>query len=140
MSRTISPLPQPLSHWERGAGTPEFFGFLPLLPLGEGGWGGEGDFGLCQCHSDLTMTPLTYDLLRLLATDLAGYGYADALSLYDKLLQNSGHVEFSSSEITVFMKKKRTLPTLMAAMEKFQGISLTTHQHKTLRFCADNIS
>ena len=24
---------------------------LPPLPLGEGGWGGEGDFGLCQCHS-----------------------------------------------------------------------------------------
>ena len=39
MIRTISPLPQPLSHWERGAGTPEFSGFLPLLPLGEGGWG-----------------------------------------------------------------------------------------------------
>ena len=53
MIRAISPLPQPLSHWERGAGTPEFFGFLPLLPLGEGGWGGEGDFGLCQCHSFL---------------------------------------------------------------------------------------
>ena len=42
MIRTISPLPQPLSQWERGAGTPEFSGFLPLLPLGEGGWGGEG--------------------------------------------------------------------------------------------------
>ena len=53
MIRTISPLPQPLSQWERGAGTPEFFGFLPLLPLGEGGGGGEGDFGLCQCHSTI---------------------------------------------------------------------------------------
>lgn len=89
---------------------------------------------------DLTMTLLTHNLLRLLATDLVGYGHADALSLYNKFLQNSGHVEISSSEITVFMKKKRTLPTLMSAMEKFQGIILTTHQDKVFRFCADNTS
>ena len=89
---------------------------------------------------DLTMTLLTHNLLRLLATDLVGYEHADAFSLYNKFLQNSGRVEISSSEITVFMKKKRTLPTLMVAMEKFQGVSLTTHQSKVLRFCADNTS
>ena len=89
---------------------------------------------------DLTMTLLTHNLLRLLAADLDGYDHASALSLYNYFLQNSGRVEISSSGITVFMKKKRALPTLMAAMERFQGVSLQTHQGKSIRFCADNTS
>ena len=89
---------------------------------------------------DLTMTLLTHNLLRLLARDLVGHEHAHALSLYNQFLQNSGRVEISSSGIKVFMKKKRSLPTLLAAMEKFQGISLPTHQGKTLHFCADNTS
>jgi transposase len=89
---------------------------------------------------DLVMTLLTHNLLRLLATDLVGYDHAHALSIYNHFLQNSGRVEISASGITIFMKKKRALPTLMAAMEKFQGLPLQTHQGKVIRFCTDNTS
>ena len=89
---------------------------------------------------DLTMTLLAHNLLRLLASDLKGYEQSNALSLYNQFLQNSGRVDVLPSHIKVFMKKKRTLPTLMVAMERFQGISLRTHPGKTLHFCADHTS
>ena len=77
---------------------------------------------------------------RFLSSTIYTKCHAITLPLYNQFLQNSGRVEISSSGIKVFMKKKRSLPTLLAAMEKFQGISLPTHQGKTLHFCADNTS
>lgn len=89
---------------------------------------------------DLTMTLLTHNLLRLLALDLVGYTQASAGSLYNQFLQNSGRVELTHSTINVIMKKKRTLPILLAAMEKFQNCSLDSHQGLSIQFHADTTS
>ncbi len=89
---------------------------------------------------DLTMTLLTHNLLRLLARDLVGYTQATAGSLYNQFLQNSGRVELTHSTINVIMKKKRTLPILLAAMEKFQNCSLDSHQGLSIQFHADTTS
>ncbi len=90
---------------------------------------------------DLTMTLLTHNLLRLLAQDLVGYTQEEcAGSLYNQFLQNSGRVELTHSTINVIMKKKRTLPILLAAMEKFQNCSLDSHQGLSIQFHADTTS
>ena len=89
---------------------------------------------------DLTMTLFTHNLLRLFAKDLVGYTQASAGSLYNHFLQNSGQVEISPSALKVVMKKKRTLPILLAAMEKFQNCSLDSHQGLSIQFQADTTS
>ena len=89
---------------------------------------------------DLTMTLFTHNLLRLLAKDLVGYTQASAGSLFNHFLQNSGQVEITPSAIKVVMRKKRTLPILLAAMEKFQNCSLTSHQGLSIQFQADTTS
>ena len=89
---------------------------------------------------DLTMTLLTHNLLRLLARDLVGYTQASAGSLYNQFLQNSGRVELTPSTINVILKKKRTLPILLAAMEQFQNCSLDSHQGLSIQFHADTTS
>ena len=89
---------------------------------------------------DLTMTLFTHNLLRLLAKDLVGYTQTSAGSLYNHFLQNSGQVEISPFVIKVVMKKKRTLPILLAAMEKFQHHSLDSHQGLSIQFQADTTS
>ena len=48
-----------------------------------------------------------------------------------------GQVEISPSALKVVMKKKRTLPILLAAMEKFQNCSLDSHQGLSIQFQAD---
>lgn len=89
---------------------------------------------------DLTMTLFTHNLLRLLAKDLVGYTQASAGSLYNHFLQNSGQVEITPSALKVVMKKKRTLPILLAAMEKFQNCALDSHQGLSIQFQSDTTS
>ena len=89
---------------------------------------------------DLTMTLFTHNLLRLLAKDLVGYTQASAGSLFNHFLQNSGQVEITPAAIKVVMRKKRTLPILLAAMEKFQNHSLDSHQGLSIQFLADTTS
>ncbi len=89
---------------------------------------------------DLTITILSHNLLRLLAVDLVGYHSRTSVSLYNQFLRNSGHVEVVSEEIKVYLNKKRHLPTLLTAMEKFQNTSLDTHQGLRIKFFGETRS
>ena len=89
---------------------------------------------------DLTMTILSHNLLRLLAMDLVGYSKRTCVSLYNQFRRNSGHVEVVSEEIKVYLNKKRHLPTLLTAMEKFQNTSLDTHQGLRIKFFGETRS
>jgi hypothetical protein len=70
---------------------------------------------------DLTMSILANNLLRLFATDLQGsYSRLTPESLYTKFLQNSGRVKISGSQIDIMLRKKRNLPAILSATQKFQ--------------------
>ncbi len=70
---------------------------------------------------DLTMSILANNLLRLFASDLqGGYSRLNPESLYTKFLQNSGRVNISNSHIEIMLRKKRNLPAILSATQKFR--------------------
>jgi transposase len=73
---------------------------------------------------DLTMTILAHNLYRLLANDLQGYEHNAANTIYEKFIYNNGSVEIKDGNISVSMKKKRNLPELLTAAQKFQYTKL----------------
>jgi hypothetical protein len=68
---------------------------------------------------DLTMSILAHNLYRIYARELERYEHCSDIRLYEKFIRNSGTVTLSEKSITVSLKKKRHLPTLLAAMEQF---------------------
>lgn len=73
---------------------------------------------------DLTMSILAYNLYRVLANDLTGYEHNTPQTLYEKFINNNGSIEINHSSALVSMKKKRNLPELLTAMEKFEKIKI----------------
>jgi transposase len=67
---------------------------------------------------DLAMSVLAYNLYRLLAMDLEGYGKNSPGTIYDKFVRNSGTVEIDLDTINVKLKKKRNLPLLLTTMKQ----------------------
>lgn len=72
---------------------------------------------------DLTMSILTHNIFRLLALDLERYTHISDQTLFDKFITNSADVEIESGKIKVFLKKKRNLPLLLEAMQKYNSIN-----------------
>lgn len=68
---------------------------------------------------DLTMSILAHNLYRMYARELERYEHASDITLYEKFISNSGTVNISAESITVSLKKKRHLPTLLPVMEQF---------------------
>lgn len=68
---------------------------------------------------DLTMSIFAHNLYRIYARELERYEHISDMTLYEKFINNSGTVNLSEESITVSLKKKRTLPTLLTAMERF---------------------
>jgi len=71
---------------------------------------------------DLTMSVLTHNLFRLMALDLERYSYIADQSLYGKFLDNSADIEIENNKINVHLKKKRNLPAILQAMQKYKSI------------------
>lgn len=89
---------------------------------------------------DLTMSILAHNLLRLLAMDLPGYSHNADFTLYNKFLSISGRVEIDLHQISIKMKKKRNLPSLLTAMEPFRNKSFPALGNRKLIFTGDTSS
>ena len=89
---------------------------------------------------DLTMSILAHNLYRLLAADLPGYTHSTAISLFEKFLHNSGEVEMTPSSISVKMRKKRNLPALLSAMNRFHNIPISWMHNRSLHFSGSSYS
>ena len=89
---------------------------------------------------DLTMSILAHNLYRLLAADLPGYTHSTALSLFEKFLYNSGEVAITPSAITVNLRKKRNLPALLAAMERFNNTPISWLHNRPVHFSGSSYS
>lgn len=89
---------------------------------------------------DLTMSILAHNILRLFAMDLPGYSHNSDYTLYKKFLSMTGHVEISNEQIKVDMKKKRDLPLLLTAMEKFKNMKIKVFENRALSIQGDSTS
>ena len=89
---------------------------------------------------DFTMSILAHNVLRLFALDLPGYSHSTSITLYNKFLRNSGTVDITSQDVMVKLRKKRMLPVLLTAMEKFQGQKIALWGNREVMFAGDSRS
>ena len=87
---------------------------------------------------DLTMTILAHNLYRVLASKLDGYVHCEAKTIYEKFVNNAGHVIMSEKKITVRLKRKRALPLLNEAMAEFEEMSYPWLNGRSLVFEASS--
>jgi hypothetical protein len=83
---------------------------------------------------DLTMTILAYNLYRLLAQDLPGFENGTAQTLYEKFIHNSGTISFNDEQLLIKLKKKRTLPALLEAMNLYKSCKLSWFKNREIKF------
>ena len=89
---------------------------------------------------DLTMSILAHNLYRLLAADLPGFNHSTAVSMFEKFLDNGGQLRIDEEAVTVRLKKKRHLPLLLTALERFQNQPISWMQNRKFRVMADTSS
>ena len=89
---------------------------------------------------DLTMSILAHNLYRLLAADLPGFSHHAPDSLFDKFIDNSGKVVIDSQRITVVLHKKRNVPALLQALNRFQDQPIAYLNNLKFRIVADSSS
>jgi hypothetical protein len=89
---------------------------------------------------DFTMTVLAHNFYRLFAADLTGYSHQMDLSIFEKFLSNAGEVEITAKSIIVRLKKKRHLPALLTALEKFQSRNIPWLGNRQLIFAGASSS
>jgi transposase len=83
---------------------------------------------------DLTMSILTHNIFRLAALDLERYSHVSDQTLYDKFLDNSADIEIENNKIKVHLKKKRNLPVILQAMQKYKSIKCKWLNNLKLEF------
>jgi len=66
------------------------------------------------------MNILTYNLFRLFALDTDRYQKIASQTVYEKFPDNSGHIEIEQNNITIKLKKKRTLILILETMTRFE--------------------
>lgn len=86
---------------------------------------------------DLTMSILAHNLYRLLATDLTGFSHSTAASVFAKFMDNGGQVSIGDDYLTVNLQKKRNIPALLTALERFQGRPISWMNNLKFRVTAD---
>ncbi|HHN48090.1 MAG TPA: hypothetical protein ENN08_04045 [Bacteroidales bacterium] len=80
------------------------------------------------------MSILTYNLFRLFALDTDRYQKIASQTVYEKFLDNAGHIVIEQNNITIKLKKKRTLPLILETMTRFEQTKYDWLDSKTLTF------
>lgn len=83
---------------------------------------------------DLTMTILAHNLYRVFATELEGYAHGTAETLFQKFIHNGGDIQINEKNVIIDMKKKRHLPAILTAMERFQNKKIRWAKNKCFLF------
>lgn len=83
---------------------------------------------------DFTMSILTHNIYRLFAKDLEGYSHFSDISIFEKFIDNSGVVTINQETISVGLKKKRNLPLLLTALQKYQNIEMASLDNRKITF------
>lgn len=83
---------------------------------------------------DLTMTILAHNLYRVFAQELDGYSHCTADTLYRKFMCNGGDIQITENTVIIDMKKKRLLPAILTAMDRFQNTQVRWMRNKSIVF------
>lgn len=89
---------------------------------------------------DLTMTIAAHNIYRTIAQDLPGFERETATSLNAKFFTNGGHFTIQNDQIIVELKKKRHLPLLVEALNKYKTKLVSWLGNRQLRFKLDTTS
>ena len=72
---------------------------------------------------DLVMTLLAHNLYRLFAQNIDGYSHCEAKTLFNKFILNAGEITISESDVSIKLKRKRTLPLILENIEGSETLS-----------------
>jgi transposase len=89
---------------------------------------------------DLVMTILAHNLYRLFIKDIEGYSHCEAKSVFNKFIRNAGEIEIGENNISVRLKKKRTLPLVLDRLHDLQPFAFSWLGGLDFNFFAANSS
>jgi len=83
---------------------------------------------------DLTLTMAAHNLYRAMGIMLEGFEWETSKSLHTKFFSNGGSFRIDDKGIQINLKKKRHLPTLMAALKEMDNTRIPWLENRFLRF------
>lgn len=89
---------------------------------------------------DLTMSILAHNIYRLFALELEGYTHNTANVIFDKFIRNGGKIHIDQNGVNIELKKKRNLPAVLTAMQRYQKIQIPWLMDKVLNFTGASCS
>jgi len=89
---------------------------------------------------DLTMSITAHNIYRLLARELERYENISDQRIYEEFIRNAGEIDITEDEVKIFLKKKRTLPAVLTAMQKFSDQKYPRLMNKKLIFLGSTTS
>ena len=85
---------------------------------------------------DLVMTILAHNLYRLFAQNLDGYAHCESKTLFNKFISNAGEIIISDKDVTVRLKKKRSLPLVLEQLSELAPLPCQWLHNKRLKITA----
>jgi transposase len=89
---------------------------------------------------DLVMTLLAHNLYRLYAQNIEGYSHCEAKTIFSKFILNAGEIAISKKNVTVKLKRKRTLPLTLENLAGSKSLRYPWLQDKLLLILAANFT
>jgi len=89
---------------------------------------------------DLIMSITAHNIYRLLARELERYENISDQTIYEEFIRNAGEVDITEDEVKIFLKKKRTLPAVLTAMQNFAEQKYFGLKNKKLIFFGSTTS
>jgi transposase len=89
---------------------------------------------------DLIMSITAHNIYRLLARELERYENISDQTIYEEFIRNAGEVDITEDEVKIFLKKKRTLPAMLTAMQNFAEQKYLGLKNKKLNFFGSTTS
>ena len=80
------------------------------------------------------MSILAHNLYRVFASQFSEFSHFTDQNIFEKFFSNSGMVQIGEDSITINLKKKRHLPYILAAMEKFVDLPIPWLENKKIIF------
>ena len=68
------------------------------------------------------MSILAHNLYRLFSIETERYENYSDIKIYEGFIKSAGDVEIDKYEIRIYLKKKRSLPTILTLMKYFDNI------------------
>ena len=75
-----------------------------------------------------------------LTRELERYENVSDQTIYEEFIRNAGEIDITEDEVKIFLKKKRTLPAILTAMQKFSNQKYPRLMNKKLNFFGSSTS